>query len=101
MESKLNRVTHAFNNIESSLNMYEAVYDDIAQLELYLNSKEWRQDHIPDEAGLLPKDLKRGVLSEDGIFNQLEKHKELLRQMYEISQRESDDDCRQSSGSYD
>ena len=25
-----------------------------------------------DEAGLLPKDLKRGVLSEDGIYNLLE-----------------------------
>lgn len=37
-------------------------------------------DFADDESGLLPKDLKRGVLSEDGIWNlladwgELEKH---------------------------
>ena len=35
----------------------------------YYASKEWKQDFADDEAGLLPKDLKRGVLSEDGIWN--------------------------------
>ena len=37
----------------------------------YYASDEWRQDFADDEAGLLPKDLKRGVLSEDGIWNVL------------------------------
>ena len=37
----------------------------------YYESKEWKQDFADDEAGLLPKDLKRGVLSEDGIWNVL------------------------------
>ena len=35
----------------------------------YYASNEWKQDFADDEAGLLPKDLKRGVLSEDGIWN--------------------------------
>ena len=38
----------------------------------YYGSKEWKQDFADDEAGLLPKDLKRGVLSEDGIWNILD-----------------------------
>ena len=38
----------------------------------YYASDEWRQDFADDEAGLLPKDLKRGVLSEDGIWNILD-----------------------------
>ena len=38
----------------------------------YYASDEWKQDFADDEAGLLPKDLKRGVLSEDGIWNLLE-----------------------------
>lgn len=37
----------------------------------YYESKEWEQDFSDDEAGLLPKDLKRGVLSEDGLWNLL------------------------------
>ena len=31
-----------------------------------------------DEAGKFPEKLKRGVLSEDGIWNMLERNKELL-----------------------
>ena len=38
----------------------------------YYDSDEWKQDFADDEAGLLPKNLKRGVLSEDGIWNLLE-----------------------------
>ena len=37
----------------------------------YYGSDEWKQDFADDEAGLLPKDLKRGVLSEDGIWTVL------------------------------
>ena len=42
------------------------------ELDIYLSSGEWRSDFEDDEAGLLPKDLPRGVLSEDGIYNVLE-----------------------------
>ena len=38
----------------------------------YYASDEWKQDFADDEAGLHPKDLKRGVLSEDGIWNILD-----------------------------
>ena len=37
----------------------------------YYTSDEWKQDFADDEAGRLPKDLKRGVLSEDGLWNLL------------------------------
>ena len=35
------------------------------------------EDLADDEAGRLPKGLKRGVLSEDGIYNLLERYREL------------------------
>ncbi len=38
----------------------------------YYASDEWKQDFADDEAGRLPKDLKRGVLSEDAIWNVLD-----------------------------
>lgn len=46
--------------------------EDKAVLEAYYTSKDWRYDFELDEAGLLPAGLKRGVLSEDGIYNLLE-----------------------------
>ena len=47
------------------------------ELESYYLSDEWKQDFSDDEAGLLPPDLKRGVLSEDGIYNLIETYREL------------------------
>ena len=44
----------------------------LAKLSAYLESPEWKTDFRLDEEGKLPKDLKRGVLSEDGIYNLLE-----------------------------
>ncbi len=43
----------------------------VRELDVYYGSKEWREDLNADEAGLLPADLKRGVLSEDGIYDLL------------------------------
>ena len=43
-----------------------------AQLEMlihYYEDGQWMEDYKLDEKGLLPKDLKRGILSEDGIYN--------------------------------
>ena len=46
-------------------------------LEAYYTGGDWMRDYTDDEAGLLPKDLPRGVLSEDGVYNLLEAFKEL------------------------
>ena len=43
------------------------------ELDAYYTSDEWKQDYVDDEAGLLPQDLKRGVLSEDGLYDLLER----------------------------
>ena len=45
--------------------------EDLAVLETYYTGKDWKTDFALDEAGLLPANLKRGVLSEDGIYNLL------------------------------
>ena len=38
----------------------------------YMESGLWLSDYMADERGELPRDLKRGVLSQDGIWNLLE-----------------------------
>ena len=50
---------------------YKELQEATTTLSEYYGSKEWKQDYADDEAGLLPKDLKRGVLSEDGLWNLL------------------------------
>ena len=49
----------------------------ISELEAYYESVKWRKDFESDKAGLLPKNLKRGVLSEDGINDLLDEYKEV------------------------
>ena len=71
MELRMERVAKAVKELSAALENYEAVQEDIAALERYFGSEAWKQDFADDEAGLLPADLKRGVLSEDGIWNLL------------------------------
>ncbi|MCR5599977.1 MAG: GNAT family N-acetyltransferase [Ruminococcus sp.] len=47
--------------------------EHLRQLSDYYSSDSWKRDFAADEAGLLPKELRRGVLSEDGIYDLLEK----------------------------
>ncbi len=54
---------------------------EIKRLSEYYESRQWKDDFALDEEGLLPKDLKRGVLSEDGIYDALEKNKELIERI--------------------
>ena len=77
MELRMERAAKAVMELSAALDNYAAVQDDIAALEQYYGSEEWKQDYADDEAGLLPADLKRGVLSEDGIWNLLEDVREL------------------------
>ena len=77
MERRLDRATAAVKRLMTALDKYETAQDDIAALNEYYGSEAWRQDYADDEMGLLPEDLKRGVLSEDGIWNLLTDCKEL------------------------
>ena len=77
MERKMERAAMAVLNLSAALEEYEAVQGDIISLSEYYSSAEWKQDFNADEAGKLPTSLKRGVLSEDGIWNLLEDVSEL------------------------
>ena len=71
MEQLFDLAKEAMEKPMMSLDTYEMAQKAIAVLSEYYGSKDWKQDYADDEAGLLPKDLKRGVLSEDGIWNLL------------------------------
>ena len=67
----------AVMELSAALDNYEEAQEAIAALEKYYGSEEWKKDFADDEAGRLPVDLKRGVLSEDGIWNLLSDVSEL------------------------
>ena len=71
MEAAFDRTQLAVRMLESALDTYETVKVDIDRLTEYLESGAWREDFEADESGLVPKDLKRGVLSEDGLYDLL------------------------------
>ena len=87
MERRLEEAMAAVGQMEKALESYEAAQEAVERLAGYLDSEEWRQDFADDEKGLLPQDLKRGVLSEDGIWNLLDNNRELATRMQEIADK--------------
>ena len=81
MEALLHQATQAVEQLQTALDRYAAARQAIRQLDDYYPSPLWRQDFEADEAGQLPPDLKRGVLSEDTIWNLLDQDRDLHKQM--------------------
>ena len=69
MEQRFNKALAAIK--DGTVDSLKAIKDDIAELNKYYSSELWKMDFAADEAGKLPPDLKRGILSEDGIWNLL------------------------------
>lgn len=69
MEQLMDKALEAISQWPLSPDEYTEIQQAIYTLSSYYTSNKWKQDYADDEAGLLPKDLKRGVLSEDGIWN--------------------------------
>ena len=84
MERRLDHALAAVKRLEGAIDKWELALKDIAALEEYYGSELWRQDLADDEAGRLPQDLKRGVLSEDGIWNLLTDCRELNERLKEL-----------------
>lgn len=84
MEHRLDQATAAVEALETAMEQYQAAQDDLAALDAYLGSPELHADRNDDEAGRLPAGLRRGVLSEDAIWNLLERNRELHKQIQEL-----------------
>ena len=77
MESLFDKSEEVVHRLEQALEDFASLQPDIAELEAYYTSPKWRKDFEADETGKLPKELKRGMLSEDGIWNLLEDYRRL------------------------
>ena len=84
MEQRLDRASAAVMELSAALDKYAEAQVALTVLNEYYGSDEWKQDYADDEAGRLPQNLKRGVLSEDGIWNLLSDNRGLTERMQEI-----------------
>ena len=83
MDRSMRRARRALDALSRGLAAYRKAAPELQALDAYLQSGDWRADYEADEAGLLPPELPRGVLSQDGLYDLLEENDELLRQLAE------------------
>lgn len=78
MEAIMVQAQAALDALESTAEHYLALFPQLRRLEAYYTGGQWLRDYEDDEAGRLPQDLKRGVLSQDGVYDLLEKEQRIL-----------------------
>lgn len=71
MEAHFDIASEAVSKLYEAMRRYKKAQPSIKALKDYYDNGEWVEDFEADEKGLLPKDLKRGVLSEDGLWDLL------------------------------
>lgn len=84
MERCLDASTEAVNQLSEALNAYEQNRKSLKKLFDYYGSTNWMKDFEADEAGKLPHELKRGVLSEDTVYDLIVTHHALMAQLSKI-----------------
>ncbi|MBQ2565063.1 MAG: DUF4298 domain-containing protein [Oscillospiraceae bacterium] len=81
MEERMDRAWKAVRDLQTAIEQFDGVREDIETLTGYYENGCWRQDYEADEAGLLPEDLKRGVLSQDALYDLLAEYGALEGQL--------------------
>ena len=87
MEKHFEVASNVAAKLSATLDDFVQIQESIKALETYYGSKEWKKDFRDDKKGLLPPDLKRGVLSEDGIWNLLEEVQGLKERIQSLSKQ--------------
>ena len=73
----------AIDNLNDALEKFAAIQEKYFELMNYYGG-DWLKDYEDDEADKIPKDLKRVVLSQDGVHDLLTKNRELQIKILEI-----------------
>ena len=76
LETKLNNSNKIIKELEKQLNQLKKIQKDINELNKYYGSKEWYKDLEDYEKNKL-KNINVGILSEDAIYDLINKNKEL------------------------
>lgn len=84
MEVLLNQSDAALKGLEEAMRAFNGIQENIRELKSYYENGLWREDYEADEAGELPDDLKRGVLSQDALYNLLADYDEMAKRIRDL-----------------
>lgn len=84
MEQAMQAALAALQALDAALAQYRAALPMLHSLEEYYASPLWLQDYDADHQGAFPPTLRRGVLSEDGLYDLLCEHSRLRKMMQTI-----------------
>ena len=84
MEAHFDNASEAVKELSMALEKYAEAKDSIKKLTQYYTSPLWIEDYEADEEGLLPAGLKRGVLSQDAVYNLLCENGGVLEELKKV-----------------
>ena len=82
-EQVMDKISAAIAAYQNAVTELHALQAEAQSLSDYYSGSDWKQDFADDEAERLPVNLKRGVLSEDGIYDLLEEYQRILKNIEE------------------
>ena len=85
MEKILDKTTLNLNSLLESVRNFTSVLPEYKMLLSYYSGGLWMKDFEDDENGKLPKNLKRGVLSEDAVYDLITEIQNLKNELAELS----------------
>lgn len=85
MELALDEVTAAYKGLSVSLAGFSSKLGQLRALSAYYGSEAYHHDLAMDEGGQLPSGLKRGVLSQDAVYDLLMDLRELADEMHAVA----------------
>ncbi len=71
MEDIFDHVSAALDSLGLAVREYSALRPELLQLENYYENGQWMSDFLAEREDAFPKDMKRGILTEDAIYDLL------------------------------
>ena len=84
MEDRYDEFTRVLAELDNAISEFKDYKADLTILQEYMDSGQWKADFEADEAGRIPVEVKRGVLSEDGLYDLMQGADEIIQRAKEI-----------------
>ncbi len=84
MEEIYDRSAAATEALIRAAEAYLSLEEELAELETYYEHGSWLSDFDADRLGKLPKDMKRGILTEDAIYDLLTDRYRMMQTLREM-----------------
>ncbi len=88
MEEKFDSLRQSVRALEDAITQSQDFRDNYKALKKYMDSGKWLKDYEADEKGELPPDLKRGVLSQDGLYDLLQDASDVIISLKGLTKRQ-------------